>query len=159
MRISDWISDVCSSDLYSPDAKRGFCGSFLDFGTLAGFSFGALLMLGFSLGLGEATMYDWGWRIPFFVAGPMGLVGMYLRSRMEDTPIFREIEMAGEEEQSTSAELKDLLLGYWQPLLIMGGMVVALNVVNYTLLSYMPTYLQRRLGLSTDDAQIGRAQV
>src|SRR3546814_12330044 len=91
MRISDWSSDVCSSDL---------------------FSFGALLMLGFSLGLGEATMYDWGWRIPFFVAGPMGLVGMYLRSRMEDTPIFREIEMAGEEEQSTSAELKDLLLGY-----------------------------------------------
>src|SRR3546814_10647177 len=85
-------------------------------------------MLGFSLGLGEATMYDWGWRIPFFVAGPMGLVGMYLRSRMEDMPIFREIEMAGEEEQSTSAELKDLLLGYWQPLLIMGGMVVALNV-------------------------------
>src|SRR3546814_8991997 len=63
------------------------------------------------------------------------LVGMYLRSRMEDTPIFREIEMAGEEEQSTSAELKDLLLGYWRPLLIMGGMVVALNVVNYTLLS------------------------
>src|SRR3546814_6443577 len=48
---------------YSPDAKRGFCGSFLEFGTLAGFSFGALLMLGFSLGLGEATMYDWGWRI------------------------------------------------------------------------------------------------
>src|SRR3546814_11797875 len=72
MRISDWSSDVCSSDLYSPDAKRGFCGSFLEFGTLAGFSFGALLMLGFSLGLGEATMYDWGWRIPFFVAGPMG---------------------------------------------------------------------------------------
>src|SRR3546814_16308442 len=91
MRISDWSSDVCSSDLYSPDAKRGFCGSFLEFGTLAGFSFGALLMLGFSLGLGEATMYDWGWRIPFFVAGPMGLVGMYLRSRMEDRSEERRV--------------------------------------------------------------------
>ena len=36
----------------------------------------------------------------------------------------------------------------------MSGLVVALNVVNYTLLSYMPTYLQRRLGLTTDAALI-----
>src|SRR5690606_583574 len=43
---------------------------------------------------------------------------------------------------------------YWRPLLTMGGLVVALNVVNYTLLSYMPTYLQNRLGLTTDDALI-----
>lgn len=59
---------------YAPDDKRGFCGSFLEVGTLAGFSFGALLMLGFSLWLGDAVMHDWGWRVPFFVAGPMGLV-------------------------------------------------------------------------------------
>src|SRR3546814_6706462 len=100
---------------YSPDAKRGFCGSFLEFGTLAGFSFGALLMLGLSLGLGEATMYDWGWRIPFFVYGPLGLVGMYLRSRMEDTPIVREIAMAGEEEQSTPAEHTTGKAHVWTP--------------------------------------------
>ena len=43
---------------------------------------------------------------------------------------------------------------YWRPLLTMGGLVVALNVVNYTLLSYMPTYLQNRLGLTTDDALV-----
>jgi MFS transporter, MHS family, proline/betaine transporter len=35
---------------------------------------------------------------------------------------------------------------------VMGGLVVALNVVNYTLLSYMPTYLEQRLGLSTQAA-------
>ena len=49
---------------YSPDDRRGFYGSFLEFGTLAGFSFGALLMLGFSLALGEQAMHDWAWRIP-----------------------------------------------------------------------------------------------
>lgn len=139
---------------YSPDDRRGFCGSFLEFGTLAGFSFGALLMLGFSLWLGEQAMYDWAWRIPFFVAGPMGLIGMYLRSRMEDTPIFREIEAHHETEPAVSTELRHLLTRYWRPLLTMGGLVVALNVVNYTLLSYMPTYLQRRLGLGTDAALI-----
>ncbi|BBC74258.1 MFS transporter [Altererythrobacter sp. B11] len=139
---------------YSPDDRRGFYGSFLEFGTLAGFSFGALLMLGFSLWLGDQTMHDWAWRIPFFVAGPMGLVGMYLRSKMEDTPIFREVEAQHETEPAASTELRDLVTQYWRPLLTMGGLVVALNVVNYTLLSYMPTYLQNRLGLSTDGALV-----
>ncbi|TKD51595.1 MFS transporter [Sphingomonas baiyangensis] len=137
---------------YSPDHRRGFYGSFLEFGTLAGFSFGALLMLGFSVLLGEAAMYDWGWRVPFFVAAPMGLIGLYLRGRMEDTPVFRELEAQHQTEPAASVELRHLITGYWRQLLTMGGLVVALNVVNYTLLSYMPTYLQRRLGLSADDA-------
>ncbi|HSG54996.1 MAG TPA: MFS transporter [Paracoccaceae bacterium] len=137
---------------YSPDDKRGFYGSFLEFGTLAGFSLGALLMLGFSVWLGEAAMYDWGWRVPFLVAAPMGLIGLYLRSRMEDTPVFREIEEQHMIEPAASTELRHLLTGYWRQILTMGGLVVALNVVNYTLLSYMPTYLQRRIGLTADDA-------
>ena len=137
---------------YSPDDRRGFYGSFLEFGTLAGFSFGALLMLGFSLLLGEQAMYDWAWRIPFFFAGPMGLIGMYLRSRMEDTPVFREIEAHHDKEPAASTEIRHLITRYWRPLITMGGLVIALNVVNYTLLSYMPTYLQRRLGLTTDAA-------
>ena len=137
---------------YAPDNRRGFCGSFLEVGTLAGFSLGALLMLGFSLMLGDQTMHEWGWRVPFLVAGPMGLVGMYLRSKMEDTPIFREAAL--EAGHAKSSGLKALFVGYWRPLLVMSGLVVALNVVNYTLLSYMPTYLQRRLGLSANDALI-----
>ncbi|CAN5371697.1 MFS transporter [soil metagenome] len=139
---------------YAPDDKRGFCGSFLEFGTLAGFSLGALLMLGFSLVLGDANMHDWGWRVPFMVAGPMGLVGMYLRSKMEDTPIFLEAEQAAQGAKAPSPTLGTLITGYWRTLLVMGGLVVALNIVNYTLLSYMPTYLQRRLGLSANEALI-----
>ena len=137
---------------YAPDDRRGFCGSFLEVGTLAGFSFGALLMLGFSLLLGEEAMRAWGWRLPFLVAGPMGFVGMYLRSRMEDTPVFQEMEAASAKEASATTGLGHLLSRYRKPLLVMSGLVIALNVVNYTLLSYMPTYLERRLGLSTEQA-------
>jgi MFS family permease len=139
---------------YAPDKKRGFCGSFLEFGTLAGFSLGALLMLGFSLALGDENMQSFGWRLPFLVAAPLGIVGMYLRSRMEDTPVFREIEARGEKEHETKTQFKDLLFGYWKPLLLLSGLVVALNVVNYTLLSYMPTYLEAEIGLSTDAALV-----
>jgi len=139
---------------YAPDRKRGFCGSFLEFGTLAGFSLGAFLMLGISSLLSDGAMESWGWRLPFLVAAPLGLIGMYLRNRMEDTPVFRELEIKGQKEKETTTEFRDLLARFWKPLLLLGGLVVALNVVNYTLLSYMPTYLQNEIGLSSDGALV-----
>ncbi|MCX2929364.1 MFS transporter [Mycobacterium sp. CVI_P3] len=137
---------------YAPSRRRGMLGSFLEFGTLAGFSVGALLMLGCSLALGDDQMQAWGWRLPFLVAAPLGMVGVYLRSRLSDTPVFRELEAKGEAEHDTSTEFRDLLTRYWRPILQLGGMVVALNVVNYTLLSYMPTYLENEIGLSADQS-------
>lgn len=137
---------------YAPDARRGFFGSFLEFGTLAGFSLGALLMLGFSLLLSQDAMHDWGWRLPFLLAGPLGLIGVYLRSKMEDTPVFRESR--AKEAAPQSPPLRLLFTRHWRALLVMSGLVVALNVVNYTLLSYMPTYLERRLGLTTQQSLI-----
>jgi MFS transporter, MHS family, proline/betaine transporter len=44
--------------------------------------------------------------------------------------------------------LKALLTEFWQPLLLLGGLVVALNVVNYVLLAYMPTFMQKQLGMT-----------
>ncbi|MBY0287856.1 MAG: MFS transporter [Mycobacteriaceae bacterium] len=137
---------------YAPSRRRGMLGSFLEFGTLAGFSFGALLMLGCSLALGDDQMHAWGWRLPFLVAAPLGLIGVYLRSRLEDTPVFRELEQEGKTEEQTTTQFRDLLAGYWRPILQLGGMVVALNVVNYTLLTYMPTYLETQIGLTPDQS-------
>src|SRR4051812_11842642 len=139
---------------YAPCRRRGFLGSFLEVGTLAGFSLGALLMLGFSLVLGDDQMHAWGWRLPFLVAAPLGLVGIYLRTRLEDTPIFRELEAKGQKEEETTTQFRDLLAGYWRPILQLGGLVVALNVVNYTLLSYMPTYLEGEIGLTADQSLV-----
>ncbi|MGV0787159.1 MFS transporter [Mycolicibacterium sp. XJ2] len=135
---------------YAPARRRGVMGSFLEFGTLAGFSTGALLMLGFSLILSDDQMNVWGWRLPFLIAAPLGLIGLYLRTRLDETPVFKELEQSGRQEENVGAEFKDLLAQYWGPILRLGGLVVALNVVNYTLLTYMPTYLEQSIGLSTD---------
>jgi MFS family permease len=133
---------------YAPDRRRGFYGSFLEVGTLAGFNGGALLMLGLITFLGEDTMQSWGWRLPFLIAAPLGLIGIYLRNKMEDTPVFRELEHRHEVEDSMGGTFKDLLKGYHRPILKLFGLVIALNVVNYTLLAYTPTYLKSTIGLS-----------
>ncbi|MFE7419499.1 MFS transporter [Rhodococcus sp. NPDC057529] len=134
---------------YSPDRKRGFCGSFLEFGTLGGYALGAIVVLVVELFSSDPFMSTWGWRIPFLIAGPMGLIGLYLRTKLEETPVFRELDAEGAVESGTTHEFKDLITEYWKPLLLLGGLVIALNVTNYTLLSYMPTYLETQIGLTS----------
>jgi MFS transporter, MHS family, proline/betaine transporter len=137
---------------YSPDRRRGFFGSFLEFGTLAGFTLGASAVLLTATIVGEQAMGEWGWRIPFLIAGPLGIVGLYLRTKLEDTPVFQELESKHEGETSLKQEFKDLFRDYKRPLLALAALVVALNVCNYTLLAYTPTYLQDKLGMAETPA-------
>ncbi|MEQ3554548.1 MFS transporter [Pseudonocardia nematodicida] len=137
---------------YAPDRKRGFWGSFLEFGTLAGFTLAVLVVFALETAIGEQAMLDYGWRIPFMIALPLAMIGLYIRNRLEDTPVFRDLEAAGESESAATGALKDLLVRYWQPILALFGLVVALNVINYTLLTYMPTYLQTTIGMDSASA-------
>ena len=139
---------------YAPDSKRGRYGSFLEFGTLAGFSAGTAIVLLMELILTDEQMQTWGWRLPFLLALPLGLIGLYLRSQMEDTPVFKELEQEDEITGTPWTRFVDLLTNYWKPILIMFGMVVALNVVNYTLLAYQPSYLKNTIGLSEQAGSI-----
>jgi MFS transporter, MHS family, proline/betaine transporter len=134
---------------YAPDKRRGFYCSFLEFGTTGGFVLAAGMVMLLELGLSPDAMAAWGWRLPFLIAGPLGLVGLYLRSKLEDTPAFRELE---EKQQVSESPLKETLVHHWQPILICMGLVLFYNVAVYTILFYMPTYLQTTLGLEATPA-------
>src|SRR5690606_7495110 len=70
------------------DRKRGFLGSFLGFGTLGGFVGGSAVVLACQLAIGSDAMHAWGWRIPFLLAIPLGLIGWYLRAKLDESPVF-----------------------------------------------------------------------
>ena len=127
---------------YAPTRHRGFYGSFLEFGTLVGFALGASVPTVLILTLPEAAMTDWGWRIPFLIAGPLGAIGLYLRRKLEDTPAFKNLEQT---HNVAKSPLKTLVQQQWRPLLILMGIVIVINVANYTILTYMETYLQQTL--------------
>ena len=86
----------------------------------------------------------WAWRIPFFLALPLGIVGVYLRTRLEETPAFQTLLSESEEREGTQAGagIKMLFVKYWPAMLTAGGIVVAWNITNYMLTSYMPTFLE-----------------
>lgn len=136
---------------YAPNKRRGFLGSFLEFGTLSGYLLAVIITTIISFSIGPDAMQAWGWRIPFLVAAPLGAVGLFIRLRLEDTPVFRELEESGHKEQNTATQWADIFR-QWRPLLICGGMVIMLNVTDYTLLTYMPTYLQGPVNLTANGA-------
>ncbi|MCX4550851.1 glycine betaine/L-proline transporter ProP [Streptomyces sp. NBC_01267] len=138
---------------YAPDKRRGYFGSFLEFGTLAGYVGAAGLVTLMTALLGHDGMNSWGWRIPFLVAGPLGLVGLYLRLRLDETPAFQRLEgesvHAGEAadgvETSAKGDLRKIFRDYWPSLILCIALVGAYNITDYMLLSYMPTYLTDEL--------------
>ncbi|MET9293220.1 glycine betaine/L-proline transporter ProP [Streptomyces sp. NPDC003077] len=157
---------------YAPDKRRGFLGSWLDFGTFVGYALGSGLVTVLTAVLGTDGLTDWGWRIPFLVAGPLGLIGLYMRMKLEETPAFQqEVEAArnraesdgtadGEESpveearQSGKGRLKEIFTQHWQAVLICMGLVLLYNVTNYMVTSYLPTFMTETLGEDETTAQL-----
>src|SRR5215210_1329820 len=106
---------------YSPDERRGFLVSWLEFSTLIGFMLGSLLVLFLSTALPEDALISWGWRIPFLLAGPLGIVGLYIRLRLEDTPEFKALEETGE---VSSSPFRETFVENWKQILQLVGMAL-----------------------------------
>lgn len=130
---------------YAPVARRGYFTCWIDnFGFMA-FVAGSGLVFLLTATLGESIMNDWGWRIPFLIAGPLGWVGLYLRKHLEDSPEFIDAMKNG---QTESAPLRKAVTTAWAALLFCVGFVVIKAVGHWTLQTFMPSYLSTELHFS-----------
>ncbi|MCS2147360.1 MFS transporter [Scandinavium manionii] len=130
---------------YAPNDRRGYFTCWIDnFGFMA-FVAGSGLVFILTASLGETAMNDWGWRIPFLVAGPLGWVGLYLRQHLEDSPEFKAVAQSGKTE---SKPLRAAVTKAWGALLFCVGFVVLKAVGHWTLQTFMPGYLSTELHFS-----------
>lgn len=135
---------------YSPDRKRGFIGGWLDFGSMVGFIIGAGLVVFLSMLLSQSALFSWGWRIPFLIALPLGIISFILHHISEETPTFQQHLEARESQDKAELTLKKVVGKYWQHILICAGLVIVTNVSFYLLLTYMPSYLAHNLNYDTE---------
>lgn len=112
------------------------------------------MVQGFSAGWGESAFTDWGWRVPFLVAIPLGAVVIYFRARIPETPAFESAEPGADaapeeivaDDPLQATGLRSVLRHYRKELLVAIVIVAAANSVGYALTSYMP-FLGTQLGL------------
>ncbi|WP_414163612.1 MFS transporter [Superficieibacter sp. BNK-5] len=130
---------------YAPVARRGYFTCWIDnFGFMA-FVAGSGLVFLLTASLGDDTMNDWGWRIPFLIAGPLGWIGLYLRQHLEDSPEYKAVAATGKTE---AAPLRAAVTKAWAALLFCVGFVVLKAVGHWTLQTFMPSYLATELHFS-----------
>ena len=140
---------------YAPDGKRGFYTSIVPASTAAGLLFGAVFVAVMHSLMTVENLHDWGWRLPFLLAAPFGLVGRYIRMSLQDSPKFLEMEQRLEaKECATHAPVRELLTVHRRAVMIGIGVTCLNAVAFYLLLSYMPTYLSTEMGMSESDSFI-----
>lgn len=123
---------------FAPRGKRGLYGAWQSFTVALGLLAGAGVVALLSALLTPDALHDWGWRIPFFLALPMGVVALWLRVSMEETPSFVQQQKQPVAERAHFTDtLKAIVIGI--------GRVMVWSAAGYTYLVIMPAYLQSAL--------------
>lgn len=147
----EYGSGACYLAEFAPDKNRGFVVSFLVWSVVVGFLLGSLTVTGLETMLSESAMSSYGWRIPFLIAGVLGVVGLYIRLRLGDTPEFEDLREKGD---VASSPLREALTTSWRPILQIAGLVVIHNVGFYIVFTYLPTYFTKTLEFTKTNAFI-----
>ncbi|UZD61618.1 MFS transporter [Brevibacterium sp. JSBI002] len=129
----------------APDKRRGFCGSFLELGTVAGTATAALVCTILLVLVGSDGMDAGWWRLPFLLTLPLGAVALWLRMKLDEPEAF---SAATSRQKTTKKPFRELFRGYSKQITMLMAFVVLLNIGQYMVLTYMPTYLAETLGHS-----------
>src|SRR5262249_53472955 len=125
-----------------PDHKRGFYTSFIQISAPFGF-FGSLAVILIAENfLSHESFHYWGWRIPFLLSILLVAISLYIRVRMKESPIFRELKSAGMTSASPLREAFTTWSNLKRVLISLFGATAGQGVVAYTAHIHSLFYLQ-----------------
>jgi MHS family proline/betaine transporter-like MFS transporter len=127
---------------YAEPARRGFTVTFMAWSGVLGFLLGSVTVTALQAALPAGAMDSYGWRIPFLLAAPLGLVGLYIRLRLDDTPEFTDLSTR---DDVAAQPLREALTTSWRPILQVIGLFLIFNVGYYVVFTFLPSYLIKTL--------------
>ncbi|WP_332302754.1 MFS transporter [Rhizobium sp. GR12] len=122
--------------------------AWVEVGCMAGFLMGAVVAFLLHSMVTDEQLVAWAWRVPFYFAAPLALVGLYIRYRLEESPLFMQARKQGKVKDAPLLTKLARLRNYKGSMLQAAGMVIGTNVTLFTVLTYLPTYLNRTVGLT-----------
>ncbi|WP_020389112.1 MFS transporter [Kribbella catacumbae] len=131
---------------FAPRTKRGLYGAWQSFTVALGLLTGAGLAAILATVLSKEALTDWGWRVPFLLALPLGLVALWLRLRLDETPSFAKVQQEAAPPADKAEVAKAIALGIAR---LMGW-----SAAGYTFLVVMPSYLQATLHATFQQALV-----
>ena len=134
---------------HAPRTQRGKYGSFIPVSTFLSFAIAAIVAYVLTAAMTTAELDAWGWRVPFLAAAPIGLIGVYLRMSLSETPAFQVVE---KQHHIAHSPLTETLRTQGRKIIALGIFISVTALSFYMFTTYLATYMQVVGGLSRNDA-------
>lgn len=137
---------------HAPTHRRGLFVNIVLAATALPAVVAAFLNLGLSASMSDEAFNSWGWRIPFLIALPMALIGLYIRSKTEESEMFQEMFEETQALDIKPTPIRDAFKFQWlrmvQVLFVMGLTALGFNYLS----GYFVPYVQTVVGLGREQA-------
>jgi MFS family permease len=141
----EWGGAVLLSSEYGDPEKRGFWASAAQVGPPAGTLLANGVLAVLAAFLSEDQFLSWGWRVAFLISAVLVAFGLWIRLKLEDTPVFLAIKESGEQPK---APVKEVFATQKRPLFAAGLARVGPDVLYALFTVFVTTYATTQLGMS-----------
>ncbi|HEY6659510.1 MAG TPA: MFS transporter, partial [Pyrinomonadaceae bacterium] len=135
-----------------PDERRGFYTSFIQITATLGLFLSLMVILVVQNAMSREAFSAWGWRVPFVISIFLVGISLYIRIRMKESPIFRQIKSAGMTSAQPLKEAFTRWVNLKRVLISLFGATAGQGVVWYTGQFYALFYLQTILKVNSRSA-------
>ncbi|WP_273842060.1 MFS transporter [Rubrobacter calidifluminis] len=141
----EWAGGALMVIEHAPVERRGFYGSWPQVGPSAGTLLSTGVFAIFS-GLPQDQFLSWGWRVPFLLSAVVVAIGLVIRLKIAESPVFEEIKEEHREPRTPLLEL--FRSGEGRNVLLIMGMRLAINTTYYGATVFALSYATDQLGIS-----------
>jgi metabolite-proton symporter len=140
----EWGGAVIMAVEHEHTGRRGFYGSWPQMGVPLGLISSTVVVQLCRWSFGPEAFLAWGWRVPFFLSGLLIAVGLLIRLRVLETPLFAALQ----QRQATSqTPVRETLRRHWREVLLAAGVRLADNACFYLFTAWVPAYARDQLGI------------
>jgi len=137
----EWSGSVLLAMEWGDQRKRGLLGSFAQIGVPVGLVLGTGGMTLLSATLSPAAFDSWGWRLPFLASLVLVAVGLVIRLKILETPMFAKL-MA--DKKTARTPVLDAIRHHWREILLSAGLRFSEQMPFYLFTSYVLVYVVAR---------------
>ena len=141
----EWSGAVLVATENAPADKRALYGAFPEVGAPIGFFICNGLFYFLEKMLTPAQMMSFGWRVPFWASSVLVVIGLYVRHRLQETPLFK---LAQERDNTTRSPLKEVFKENWREILKGTFLTGATYAMFFTLTTWSLSFATTALGFS-----------
>lgn len=142
---------VCISYLveHADEKNRGLIGSASFVSMCIGMLFGSLTAFFMRAFIPLDILEGWAWRVPFVLGLAIGLVGLYIRRSLTESPIYASAKARG---QLTNSSMLETIKPYYRELIVSMAIYITVTAPFYTLTVYVENFLHKSLGYTAFEA-------